>query len=67
MISENKKLPPTSNAIKFELFKIVENFRDDNIPLVIISPRFLVFAVSGKLIIKLICINEDRDIADRPR
>lgn len=42
----------------------MENFRDDNIPLVIISLRFL---VSGKIIIKLICINEDHDIADRPR
>lgn len=45
----------------------MENFRDDNIPLVIISRRFLVFAVSGKIIIKLTCINEDHDIADRPR
>lgn len=42
----------------------MENFRGDNIPLIIISLRFL---VSGKIIIKLTCINEDHDIADRPR
>lgn len=42
----------------------MENFRGDNIPLVIISLRFL---VSGKIIIKLTCISEDHDIADRPR